>query len=129
MIKFLCNKLGRDKGLEGFKAEGITPKYKILNGQEWQDALKNKLLEECHEVSTAHNKQEVISELADTLEVIDGICKAYDISHEEVEQAKAKKYHERGGFEKGLYIESLEMEPDNPKVQHFRASPDKYPEI
>jgi len=129
MIKFLCNKLGRDKGLEGFKAQGITPQYRILEGNELCQALKHKLFEESGEVRDASNKQEVIAEMADVLEVIDGLCKAYGISIQEIEQIKNEKYRERGGFEKGLYIETLEMEDGNPKVRHFRASPDKYPEI
>ncbi|MFA6066468.1 MAG: nucleoside triphosphate pyrophosphohydrolase [Candidatus Babeliaceae bacterium] len=129
MIKFLCNKLGRDKGLESFKAEGITPKYKLLSGNELREALKHKLIEESYEIRDADDCQEVIAELADVLEVVDGLCKAYGISAKDIEKVKEKKYQERGGFATGLYIETLEMENDNPKVQHFRASPDKYPEV
>ena len=129
MIKFLCNKLGRDKGLEGFKSEGVIPRYKILTGNEWCKALQRKLIEEAVEVDEAQNTKEVIEELADVLEVVHGLCKAYGISAQELERMRQKKYQERGGFEKGLYIESVEMEESNPKVKHFRASPDKYPEI
>ena len=128
MIKFLCNKLGRDKGLEGFAAQAITPHYKILIGKDLCNALKNKLLEEAYETQEA-NEQEITAELADVLEVIHGLCRAYGISVQKVEQIREQKYQERGGFEKGLYIETLEMETTNPKVEHFRKSPLKYPEI
>ncbi len=129
MVKFICNKIGRDKGLEGFKAEGITPKYKLLSGNELREALKDKLIEETHEILDATNNQEIIAELADVLEVIDGLCNAYEISIKEIQEIKEKKYRERGGFNKGLYIETIEMDEANPKVKHFRKTPDKYPEV
>lgn len=129
MVKFLCNKLGRDKGLEGFKKDGITPHYKMLSGKELRDALLLKLIEETEEVRKANSRAEIIAELADVLEVIDGLCKAYGISSKEVIQVKEKKYKERGGFESGLFIKTLEIDESNPKIKHFRASPDKYPEI
>lgn len=53
MPKFRCNKLGRDMSLEGFKSEGITPKYKFLSGIELQEELKKKLIEEAEELRDA----------------------------------------------------------------------------
>jgi len=129
MIKFLCNKLGRDKGVESFKAEGITPEYVLLQGNDLLDALKEKLIEESYEVKSVNNRQEIISELADIFEVIDALCKIHGISMEDIERIKAKKHLERGGFDNGFYLKTITMEIDNPKVDYFRASPDKYPEI
>lgn len=128
MIKFILNKIGRDKGVESFKSQGITPKYQLLTGAELCDALKNKLLEESAEVQDAKTTQEVTAELADLAEVIDGLCKAYGISLHDLEQVKEERRNTRGGFETGLYIESIEMDESNPRAEHFRASPDKYPE-
>jgi len=128
-VIFLCNKLGRDKDLENFKAQGIVPKYKMLSGDEWRTELQRKLVEEVTEVSEAKNAEEITDELADILIVIKGLCKAYGISIENLERIKQKKYVQRGGFEQGLYIERLEMESSNPKVRYFRASPGKYPEV
>lgn len=129
IITFACDKLSRDKGLETFKAEGITPQYKLLKDDELRNVLKIKLMEEGYELCEAETIQEVVAELADVLEVIDGLCKAYKISLEDIQKIKEKKLKERGGFEKGLFIETIEMEESNPKVKHFRASPDKYPEV
>lgn len=128
MPKFRCNKLGRDKSLEGFKSEGITPKYKFLSGEALQHELKHKLIEEAEEVRDTHTRNEVIIELADVLEVIDGICKAYGIDKNNLMRVKEEKYKERGGFETGYYVECIEMDEGNPKVEHFRASSDRYPE-
>ena len=119
MVKFILNKIGRDKGLEGFKSQEITPIYKYLKGDELCAALANKLIEESHEVREAHDSQEVIHELADLLEVIDGLCKAYKISYTEIIAEKEKRYNSRGGFEKGLFIESINMSADNQRVEHF----------
>ena len=129
MIKFLCNKLGRDKGVESFKAEGITPDYILLQGNDLSDALKEKLVEESYEVKSAHNRQEIMSELADIFEVIDSLCKIHEISMQDIELIKEKKHLERGGFDNGFYLKTITMEIDNPKADYFRASPDKYPEV
>src|SRR5580658_3328039 len=127
MPKFKCYKIGRDNGLEGFKSEGIVAQYKHLSGQELGKALQEKLVEEAHEVQEAKNVHELIAELADVLEVVDGLYNAYGISAEQVMQEKEKRYRERGGFKTGLYIETIEMSDDNPRVEHFRKSPKKYP--
>jgi predicted house-cleaning noncanonical NTP pyrophosphatase (MazG superfamily) len=128
MPKFWCNKLGLDKGLESFKTEGVTTTYKMLSGKELQEELKRKLIEEAQEVKDAHTQDEVTIELADVLEVIDGICKAYGIDKNELMRAKEEKYKKRGGFETGYYVEYIEMDEDNPKVNYFRSLPDRYPE-
>jgi predicted house-cleaning noncanonical NTP pyrophosphatase (MazG superfamily) len=129
MPTFRCNKLGRDKGIESFKAEGITVHYKLLQGKELTQALHHKLVEEVQEVDAAKDREEVIAELADVLEVIDGLCKAHGITALQIAAVKEKKYTERGGFKKGFYVEIIEMADDHPKVRHFRASPEKYPEL
>jgi predicted house-cleaning noncanonical NTP pyrophosphatase (MazG superfamily) len=128
MATFRCDKLGRDKTLEGFKKEGVTPQYKMLTGKELYEALLLKLVEEADEVRDARSRQELIEELADVLEVIDALCKTQGISMEEIAPVKEAKLKERGGFEAGLYIETVHVDDDNPKVEHFRLSPDKYPE-
>ncbi len=129
MPTFVCHKIGRDKGPEGFKSQGITPKYTLLKGEELRIALKHKLIEESQEIQEAQGTQEIIGELADLLEVIDGLCKAYTISLEDIMHEKEKRFEERGGFETGFYLETIQMSEDNRRVEHFRKSPDKYPEI
>jgi predicted house-cleaning noncanonical NTP pyrophosphatase (MazG superfamily) len=129
MAEFILKKIGRDKGVEAFKSQSIIPQYKHLQGKELVAELQRKLIEEAYEVQEAQDHEEMIGELADVLEVIDGLYKACGISLKEVMQEKEKRYKERGGFETGLYIETIEMSEDNPRVKHFRKSPKKYPEI
>lgn len=129
MIKFGCNKISRDNTLARMAAADIITHYKILTGAELDQALKNKLIEEAHEVVTAENRAELISELADTLEVLDAICKAANISQTELLEVKNNIKIQRGGFERGIFMEYIEMAEDNPWVAHFRKSPEKYPEL
>jgi predicted house-cleaning noncanonical NTP pyrophosphatase (MazG superfamily) len=129
MAEFILKKIGRDKGVEAFRSQSITPNYKHLQGKELVAELQKKLIEEAYEVQEAQDAQEMIGELADVLEVIDGLYKAYGISPEAVAQEKEKRRQERGGFATGLYIETIQMSEDNPRVKHFRKSPKKYPEI
>jgi len=130
LVKFFCNKLGRDKDLAIDKAAGIQATHRYLDKQELQNALKNKLIEEATEVTTAISKEEIISELADVLEVIDGLCKAHGIEKSELLAQKEKQYQKRGGFETGYYVEYIEMAEDNLEISYFRApeNADRYPE-
>lgn len=128
MPKFHCNKLGRDNGVENFRSQGITPYYRFLNYDELLSELKKKIAEESEEVKEAKSIEELTAELADILEVIDGLCKASGIPMEQVMLIKDQKRIERGGFEKGFYLEAVEMDENNPRIKHFRSAPDKYPE-
>jgi predicted house-cleaning noncanonical NTP pyrophosphatase (MazG superfamily) len=129
MVKFLGDKLGRDKSLKRLEAEGVTCQYRYVSGDELRQALQRKIVEEAEEVQETNDKQEIVNELADVLEVIDGLCKAYEISMADVLKEKAKRYETRGGFETGWYLETFEMDANNPKINYFRGAPHKYPEI
>jgi len=129
MIKFVCNKLSRDKTVESMNHEGIVTHYKLLNNTELQDALKAKLIEEAHEVQEAVERNDIISEIADVLELIDGLYKAYEISPQEVAAAQKAAHQRRGGYEKGIFMQTIEMDVSNPRVAHFRKSPTRYPEV
>lgn len=129
MIKFRCDKISRDNTLARMAAADIITHYKILTGAELNQALKNKLIEEAHEVVTAENRTELISELADTLEVLEALCQSHNISQAELLAVKNSIKAQRGGFERGVFMEYIEMAEDNPWVAHFRKSPEKYPEF
>jgi len=130
LVKFFCNKLGRDRCFTGDWAKWMRFTYHYLDKQGLQDALKKKLIEEATEVITAIHKEEIICELGDVLEVIDGLCKAYNIEKSELFAQKEKQYQKRGGFETGYYVEYIEMAEDNPEISYFRApeNADRYPE-
>ena len=73
--------------------------------------LKDKLLEEAHEVFEAYDsddKTNLKEELADVIEVIDAILYHNNLSLEEVLKVRDEKKERKGGFETGLYLKSID---------------------
>ena len=129
MLKFACNKLTRDKTIERMNSKSIKPNYIILDKKYLPKALNNKLLEEANEVINAQDRDEMIAEIADVLEVIDALCKLHNISHEEILKEKAQIKAIRGTFDKGIYIKTIEMQEDNPNIDYYLKNADRYPQI
>ncbi len=128
MPKFICNKLGRNKSPDGFESQGIKTQHVFLQGKKLGKELMNKLIEEAHEVKAETSNEGLAEELADLLEVVDALCVAYKIDPQEVMRVKKEKHAQLGGFERGFYVEYIQMDDNNSRAAHFRASPDKYPE-
>ena len=70
------NKLIRDNIPEIIKASGKERDVSILNDEEYILKLKDKIVEEAHEVVSAR-EDEIIGELADVLEIIEAINNNY----------------------------------------------------
>lgn len=106
----IYNKLVRDKIPEIIEKSGKKAKYRVLEGDELKAALKNKLVEEANELLNAETEEEIIEEIADVLEVLDGILMCFGGVEIEskVYQKAMQKYKEKGRFEKGYYLESVE---------------------
>lgn len=116
-MKKVFNKLVRDKMIDIYKhdienklsASDYSVKY--LTPQETLAVLKDKLLEEAQEVFEAYDKEdktELKTELADVIEVIDAMLYHNGISLEEVLKLRDEKKARKGGFETGLYLESID---------------------
>ena len=101
MVKFICNKLSRDKTLVDMKNNGVIATHIILDKKSLRDALNEKLIEECHEVKDATDRTDVIDELGDVFEVIDGLCRVYGITRKEIAAAQRATRIKRGGIKKG----------------------------
>lgn len=129
MIKFIFNKLVRDKTLERMERAGVITHHRILNKTDHIASLKNKLIEESLEVKDASNREEIIKELADLYEVISVLKNVYNITQDEIESAKSTILQERGSFANAIFIEFVEMPEDNPWVKYCRNSPEKYKEV
>jgi predicted house-cleaning noncanonical NTP pyrophosphatase (MazG superfamily) len=69
-IAFSCNKLVRDKVPERISKQGGVLYYKLLSHGDFQKALEEKLIEEYEELYHAQNKNEIIEESADLLEIL-----------------------------------------------------------
>lgn len=100
----IYNKLVRDKIPEIIEADGKSCKTRILPDEEYIAALEQKLNEEVAE----YQKDKNLEEMADVLEVLNAICIAKGYSLEELEALRKEKAEKRGGFEKKIFLESVE---------------------
>lgn len=107
MERKIYNKLVRDKIPEIIKVNGKLASVSVLDGPEFKAALKQKLLEEAQEVAGAPD-DELIDELADVMQLVESIAKAYQINVSAIEKHKAEKAKERGAFDKRLRLDSIE---------------------
>lgn len=103
MKSITYNKLVRDRIPEIIVASGKTCTTAILTPEEYLRMLDAKLDEELAE----YHQDQNIEELADLLEVIYAAAKARGCSAAELEQIRAKKTAERGGFEKRILLKEV----------------------
>ena len=98
------NKLVRDKIPEIIEAAGKQSVTHILSDEECITALETKLNEEVSEYQEDKN----IEEMADVLEVLQAICIARGYTLDQLEEVRAKKAQERGGFNEKIFLEYVE---------------------
>lgn len=106
MVKY--NKLVRDDIPEIIAGTGKKYSARILNDLEYREELKNKSLEELNEYFSAETKGDALEELADLLEVLNAFALYQGSDIEEVEAIRKKKYYERGGFNKKIFLVEVE---------------------
>ena len=97
------NKLVRDSITEIIQQNGLTCGITTLTETEYQQALRQKLIEEAQEAAAA-NEQNLVTELADLYEVIDAIMVKYGINKELIIAEQLRRRSERGGFEKRIQL-------------------------
>jgi predicted house-cleaning noncanonical NTP pyrophosphatase (MazG superfamily) len=100
LIKY--NKLVRDRIPEIIKADGVDYKTRIAkDDKEYENLLLKKLQEEVDEFKREPSAEEI----ADVLEVIEGIARIKGISLDEIKQKKLEKRKNRGSFTKRIVLE------------------------
>lgn len=97
------NKLIRDRIPELIRANGNEFSTEILSDDDYKQALRDKLVEEAHEVAEA-NYDDLIIELADIYEVLDALMKTYNVEREDVIKKQEQRRLERGAFENKIYL-------------------------
>lgn len=95
------NKLIRDKIPEIIKSKNQNAKVHIATEKEFQEKLKEKLIEEANEFSKQPNKEE----FADILEVLYAISDFYKFNPEEIRKVRKEKAKTRGRFKKRLILD------------------------
>ena len=127
--KFRTNILVRDKMVEKMEAEGILVDYKKLNEKDYENALREKVIEEAQEVASEKNRENLIYELADLLEVAQTLADTLGITVSEILEARNKKWKKSGGFSKKHFTNFVEIKNDNPAIEYYLKRPKKYPKM
>lgn len=97
------NKLVRNKIPEIIESTGKKAKYRILDKAEYLIELEKKLDEEVAEF----HESKTLEELADILEVLYALSGTLGHSIEDLVNCCGKKYAERGGFNKRIFLEEV----------------------
>lgn len=103
------NKLVRDNILEIIRLENKIVKSRILSDEEYKLEALKKIVEEAHEVLEARNdKNDLMKEIGDLQEVIEAVIYAFNLNEKEILEIKNQRKQERGGFDKKIFLESVE---------------------
>ena len=102
-METIYNKLIRDNIPGIIEEEGRLPVFRILEDDEYLDALNKKLLEEINEYQESNN----LDELCDIIEVVFAIAKTKGFSTEEISISCDSKNTKNGAFEKRLFLEKV----------------------
>lgn len=130
MKTFAFKKIIRDKLYQKLLHDNdIKINKKDLTKQEFIEKLKDKLIEESLEVKDAKELEEIKEELADVLEVIQGLIKIHNLNFEDIEKIRKNKFQEKGGFENPIYINSISVDNSHSNINYFLKRKEKYPEI
>lgn len=106
------NKLVRDKVPSNIERGGEVISKTQLTGEYLLRALREKLIEEGFEVLDAIDQESIVDELADVIEVVDGILSQLGVSQDELLKRKEQKNKRAGGFKDGIVL--LETEKPLP---------------
>ncbi|MBQ3494733.1 MAG: nucleoside triphosphate pyrophosphohydrolase [Clostridia bacterium] len=100
----IYNKLVRDNIPNIIEQNGSKCKTRTLSDDEYVLALNKKLEEEVNE----YIQSQELEEIADVLEVLYAIMKQKNVSFQQIEEIRKQKAKNRGGFDKKLFLESVE---------------------
>lgn len=98
------DKLVRDDIPDRIEDDGEVPTIDIVEGEAYRDRLHAKLREEVREFREAPSA----AEAADIQEVFDALLAAEGIDRAAVERARTEKADNRGRFEEGVVLKTVE---------------------
>ena len=125
---FCCNKLVRDRIPEILLSREIEIQTRMLQPHEKVNYLKEKVLEEAHELRESHSVFEIIEELVDVWEAMESLKRVLQITPQEFEKKKIDKKEKRGGFEEGICLEKIILTEDHPDIHYYLTRNLNYPE-
>jgi predicted house-cleaning noncanonical NTP pyrophosphatase (MazG superfamily) len=98
-MKKFYHKLVRDCIPEIIAAAGKRCETRVLSEGDYAQALRAKLVEEALEAQAAGDRDALIGELADVVEVMEALMVAEGMSWAQVRAVQGQKRRLRGGFE------------------------------
>ncbi|AIQ62477.1 hypothetical protein D3C81_514710 [compost metagenome] len=98
------NKLVRDKIPEIIRGSGRDCAFTTLDQESYVVELRKKLREETEEYFQTMNDSDALEELADMLELLYALAEVHKGSPEKLEEVRAKKAEERGGFTEAVFL-------------------------
>jgi len=103
----IYNKLIRDKIPEIINKDNKFYQIRQLTEKEYQQALRDKLVEEAKEVLTANTSHSLTEEIADIYEVLDSLINSYGLSKEEIVKVQRLKAESKGKFANKIQLISV----------------------
>ncbi len=97
-------KLVRDLIPDLIRADGGTPRIRVLDDEEYRSALLNKLVEEAQEARDA-TSADLPGELGDLIEVLLAVAAQHGLSWQDIERAAQAKRAARGAFDQRLWLD------------------------
>lgn len=128
MLCFKFNKLVRDNIVDRQIATGALPHYHQLNDAQHKLALIHKIAEEAQEIMQA-GLADVADEIADVQQALDDLKQKFGLSDAAIAAAQTAKNNKNGPFQKGIFIDFVEVADDDVWVAYYRKNADRYPEI
>ena len=104
MKKIYYNKLIRDKIPEKIRRNGGDYKIKKLSQRAFEIELLKKVGEESSGLVVSKSKEELVSELADIIAVIEEIKKVKHITSKQILKALKENFARKGGFNRKLFL-------------------------
>jgi predicted house-cleaning noncanonical NTP pyrophosphatase (MazG superfamily) len=106
------NKLVRDLIPRIIEADGRRPVIRILGDEDYEAALRAKLIEEAVEARDAPSDR-LLAELADVVEVINALLPILGLTWDDLLALAKRKRAERGGFAGRILLESVDAAPSH----------------
>lgn len=132
MPTFMFNKIIREKFLEKLVKENGDYTSLELTRDQIADELKLKLKEEALEAINTTSSHDLLEELSDVLEVVEGLLATYDLTMSDLANARDAKQFARGKLrtnEKILAVRVPDTSAFSEVISYLRAEPHRYPEL
>ena len=100
-------KLVRDNIPDIIRKNNQIPITRILNDKEYEEAVNQKIIEEATEIIEAKTRDDILTELADSKEILLAKAALYNITDNDIEEERVKRASERGAFIKRVFLEEV----------------------